>query len=282
MRLGISPFASTRGGVIEVSRTALEGGIDSLWLGDGYVAGDIFPGWAGAMESMTELAWLAGRFPSARIGIAAAVLPVRDPRELAREAHTIDHLTEGNFVLAVSAGYWDHDLVHRGIDPADRAAWFEEHLAALRAVLAGEGFDSEHVHVPAEGRLSPLPFRDGGPPIWLAGERPTMLRALRHGLPFLAGRLTPQGLAPLAREWHDRGGEFLAHRVFVEVDQPSSVELDGGRGAVSGSSGFVVDALHQFAAMGVRDLSIVPGHDDTSSRSNVEALVEKVLPELSF
>ena len=83
-----------------MSRLAVEAGLDSLWLGDGYVAGPEFPGWSGSMESMTELAWLAGSFPTARIGITAAVLPVRDPRNLAREALTMDHLTDGDFVLA--------------------------------------------------------------------------------------------------------------------------------------------------------------------------------------
>lgn len=282
MRMGISPFASTRQGVLDVSRLAVEGGLGTLWLGDGYVAGEEFPGWSGAMESMTELAWLAGRFPSARIGITAAVLPVRDPRWLAKEAHTLDHLTNGDFVLAVAAGYWDRDLHHRGVDPAERSARFDEHLAALRAVLGGEGFHGRTVHVPDEGRLSPLPYRPGGPPIWLAGERATMNRALRLGFTYQSTRRDPDGLAPVAREWFDRGGERLAHRVYIQVDDASNVDYDASRNAVTGSVEFVVDALERFAAMGVSDLSIIPGRDDTSSRRTVETLVGRVLPSLSF
>jgi alkanesulfonate monooxygenase SsuD/methylene tetrahydromethanopterin reductase-like flavin-dependent oxidoreductase (luciferase family) len=73
-----------------LSATAVAGGLNTLWLGDGYVAGEDFPGWAGGVESMTESAWLAGRFPPARVGITAAVLPLRDQRWLAKQANTLD------------------------------------------------------------------------------------------------------------------------------------------------------------------------------------------------
>ena len=280
MRLGISPYGSTREGVLRVSRLAVEGGLDSLWLGDGYVAGPEFPGWSGAMESMTELAWLAGSFPSARIGITAAVLPVRDPRNLAREALTMDHLTDGDFVLAVTAGYWDRDLVHRGVDPSDRGRRFDEHLAALLAVMAGEGFDGDHVKVPDEGRLGPLPLRPDGPPVWLAGLRPTMNRALRLGLPYQSTRATPDELEPVAREFFDRGGQTLAHRAYIQVEDDSNIEYDESRNAITGSADQVVEVLSRFAAMGVSDMSIVPGRDDTSSLRNLESMIERVLPQL--
>ena len=67
MRMGISPFASTREGALALSAAAVEGGLDTLWLGDGYLSNPDFGGWAGGMESMVELAWLGGRFPGARI-----------------------------------------------------------------------------------------------------------------------------------------------------------------------------------------------------------------------
>jgi alkanesulfonate monooxygenase SsuD/methylene tetrahydromethanopterin reductase-like flavin-dependent oxidoreductase (luciferase family) len=280
VRIGISPYGSTREGVLRVAKLAVEGGLDTLWLGDGYVAGPEFPGWAGSMESMTELAWLAGAFPEARIGITAAVLPVRDPRGLAREVHTMDHLTAGNFVLVVAAGYWDRDLIHRGVDPADRGRRFDEHLGALRAVLAGQGYDGEHIKVPAEGRLSPLPFRPDGPPLWLAGGRPTMNKALELGLAYQSTRATPDELEPVARVWFDRGGATLAHRAYIQVADTSNFEYESSRNAMSGPVDFVVDVLGRFAAMGVADISIVPGRDDVGALRNVESIIETVLPQL--
>ncbi len=280
MRLGISPFATTREGVIGLSAMAVEGGLDTLWLGDGYVAGDEFPGWAGGMESMTELAWLAGRFPSTRVGITAAVLPLRDPRWLAKQANTLDNVTGGNFVLVVAPGFWARDFEHRGLDYATRSALFDEYLAALRASLAGEGFAGETIRIPADGHLAPRPASEGVP-VWLAGATATMAKAIQLGLPYQSSRATPDELAPIAAEYFERGGTRLAHRVRVQV---SDNDVDGPAlewHAVTGSPAQLVDALGRFAELGVSDLSIVPGQDDRTSHETLEALVTHVVPQLS-
>ncbi|MCS5676643.1 MAG: LLM class flavin-dependent oxidoreductase, partial [Acidimicrobiales bacterium] len=89
MRLGISPFASSREEVRELACAAAQGGLDTLWMGDGYLANPDFDRWAGGMEGLTALAWLAGVVPGARVGISAAVLPLRDPVWLAKQANSL-------------------------------------------------------------------------------------------------------------------------------------------------------------------------------------------------
>lgn len=267
MRIGISPFAATREAALELSRLAVEGGLDTLWLGDGYLANPDFPGWAGGMESMAELAWLAGRYPSARTGITAAVLPLRDPAWLAKQANTVHRLAGDGFVLVVTPGYWAHDLESRGIGFADRADLFEDHLDELRRLLLDEA-------------LAPGPAEDGPPPLWLAGATATMRRAIARGLPYQSSRATPDELSPLARRYFDGGGDFLAHRVRLEYGR-HEVTGDGVEWhAVTGSIDQLVDALGRFAALGVQDLSIVPGQDDESSRRTVEVLAAEVVPQL--
>jgi alkanesulfonate monooxygenase SsuD/methylene tetrahydromethanopterin reductase-like flavin-dependent oxidoreductase (luciferase family) len=120
MTLGISPFASTRAGVLAVAALAVEAGIETLWMGDGLLVNDAFPAWSGAMEPFTTLAWLSGRLPGARLGVSAAVLPLRDVVWTAKQAATLDQLSEGRFVLAVAPGFWAHELAFRGVDPTQR------------------------------------------------------------------------------------------------------------------------------------------------------------------
>ena len=117
---------------------AVEGGLDTLWLGDGYLANPDFTGWAGGMESLTELAWLAGRYRTARTGICAAVLPLRDPAWLAKQANTLQRMAGDGFVLVVTPGFWAHDLESRGIAFGDRGAAFEDRLDDLRRLLLDE------------------------------------------------------------------------------------------------------------------------------------------------
>jgi alkanesulfonate monooxygenase SsuD/methylene tetrahydromethanopterin reductase-like flavin-dependent oxidoreductase (luciferase family) len=267
MRLGISPFATTREATLEMSRLAVAGGLDTLWLGDGYLTNPDFPGWAGGMESMVELSWLAGSLPEARVGITAAVLPLRDPAWLVKQANTLHRISGGGFVLVVAPGFWAHDLQARGIDFASRAAVFEERLDELLRLLIDES-------------LSPGPPAGGAPPIWLAGAAATMRRALERGLPFQSSRATPEELEPLAQRYFEAGGSTLAHRIRLEF---GSHEVEGAAvewHAVRGSADQLVDALGLYAELGVSDLSIVPGQDDATSLRTVEVLANEVVPQL--
>ncbi len=267
MRIGISPFATTRETALELSRIAVEGGLDTLWLGDGYLANPDFVGWAGAMESLTELAWLAGRLPTARTGIAAAILPLRDPAWLAKQANTLHRMAGGGFVLVVTPGFWVQDLESRGIAFGDRATVFENHLEDLLRLLADES-------------LSPGPSGAGPPPVWLAGAAATMRRAVALGLPFLASRATPDELAPVARRYFDEGGEFLAHRTRLEYGTHDVAGDVVEWHATTGSADELVDTLGRYADLGLGDLSIIPGQDDASSLRTTEILASEVVPQL--
>ena len=284
VRLGISPFASTRAGVEQLAGLAVSGGITTLWLGDGLLHNPDFPTWSGAMEPCTELAWLAGRFPEAELGLSAAVLPLRDITWLAKQAMTLDHVAQGRFTLAVAPGFWPAESAARGLDHAERGALFDDALDGLIAALAGQAHHGPHVTVAAS--LSPGAFTVGGPPIWLAGAAATMRRALARGLPFQVSRISPEALAPMAREWRDAGGTTLGVRIRVGVastavgDESARAEgLDWQ--ALVGPPSYLADAMGRYAELGVSDVSMIPGQDDRSSMSTVEAIVEQVLPVLA-
>jgi alkanesulfonate monooxygenase SsuD/methylene tetrahydromethanopterin reductase-like flavin-dependent oxidoreductase (luciferase family) len=249
MRIGISPYGADRAATLELTGAAVAGGIDSLWLGDGLFRRPDFAGWRGGLESMTELAYLAGRHPGTRIGITAAVLPVRDIDWLVREAATLDHLTTGNFVLAVTAGFWADELAYRGIGPAGRGDEFR-------------------------------PYTPEGPPVWLAGERATLRLAARLGLPFQASRATPAKLEPVARLWEELNGGLLAHRIYAEAGTGAPDGEQVARHVVSGSAAQLTDAFAAYRELGVGDLSVVLGHDDASAMRTLEVLLGDVLPAL--
>ena len=280
MRIGVTPSAATRAAALRLADLAVAGGLDTLWLGDGYLDNPDFPMWAGGLENLTHLAWMAGRYPAARVGSSAAVLPLRDPAWMAKQAATIDQLTEGRFVLVVAPGFWPREAEHRGVEFATRGLRFAEHLDAMLAGLRGEAFAGPTVMIPEWGRLSPEPFTAGGPPVWLAGGDATMRRALARSLPFQASRRTPEQLLPIAATFHEAGGTFLALRVRLQFGDAPTAGHGVDWHAVSGSVAELVDAIGSYKAMGVQDLSIIPGQDDAVSLRTVEVLVEDVLPQL--
>ena len=283
LRIGISPWAANRDGVERVAAAALSVGIGTFWLGDGLLGRPDFPAWSGGMESFGELAWLAGRYPGASVALGAAVLPLRDPLWVAKSAATLDQLTEGRFTLVLAPGNWPDEFAAMSRDFGRRGAALESGLRTLREIWSASAGD---------GGPSPRPFSPGGPPIWLAGARATMLRAIRLGLPFQASRIGPSALAATAREWFDRGGTELAVRVRMGTGRAGSGAAAGGpgkfsadpptatdTGALIGSAAFLAEQVGAFRRLGVTDLSIMPGQDLDSSLRTIEALAEAALGE---
>ncbi len=232
--------------------------------------------WSGGLEPFVELAYLAGRHPGTRCALGAAVLPLRDVPWLAKQAATLDQLTEGRFVLAVAPGFWEREFAYRGVPFEERGRRFDELVIALRAAWAGEPHESAHVRLPSGARLSPVPFTAGGPPLWYAGGRATFQRALRDGVPYQAPPTTPERLQPRAEEWFDRGGTDLAVRMAVEL----AGAVDAADGVVRGPAPYLAEQLDAYRQLGVADLSIMPGRDDDTSLRTVDSLVAEVLPAL--
>lgn len=279
MRIGVSPWGSTREGAANAASAAVEAGVDTLWLGDGLLTVARFPQWAGGLEPFVELAWLAGRYPTVRVGLGAAVLPLRDVLWLVKEASTLDQLTRGKFDLVVAPGYWRREFDYRGLDFERRGSRFDDFLAALEAGFSGSAYEGAAVELPGDGRLSPVPYSEGGPPVWLAGGRATFERALKLGRGFQARSPAHlKALVPLVNEWNDRGGESLGLRLGFEVSD--KVDETRAPDLLSGPAPYLAEQVVAYAELGVADLSIRPGQSDEETRRTMDALGTVIVPEL--
>lgn len=280
MRIGVSPWGSTLEGVKRVAARAADAGIDTLWLGDGLLVMEDFPRFSGGMEPFVELAWLAGRHPQVGVGVGAAVLPLRDPLWVAKQAATLDQLTEGRFFLVVTPGIWEREFAYRELSFKGRGRRLEAFIGVLRAAFAGEPYESDDIRLPAEGLLSPVPFTPGGPPLWLAGGRPTFERALRLRTPFQARTTAPAEFAPVARDWFERGGGELAMRIAIGLDDRVG---DGAAqtNALIGPPSYLAEQLEAYRELGLADISLMPGTDDETSLRTLDALAEEILPALA-
>jgi probable F420-dependent oxidoreductase len=122
-----------------------------------------------------------------RLVVATAVLAAdfRHPAVLARELAAIDVISEGRLEVGLGAGYNVDDYRWSGIamdPPKVRVDRLEEYVAVLRGLFAEGPFTlkGEHFRIDAlDG--TPHPHTLGGPPIFVAGGGPRMLRfAARH------------------------------------------------------------------------------------------------------
>jgi alkanesulfonate monooxygenase SsuD/methylene tetrahydromethanopterin reductase-like flavin-dependent oxidoreductase (luciferase family) len=84
------------------------------------------------------LAALAQRTTRLRLGSAIATLPFHHPINVAEAYAMVDVLSHGRLVLGVGSGYLKHEFAGYGIDGAEKRERFDESLALLRRLLAGE------------------------------------------------------------------------------------------------------------------------------------------------
>jgi probable F420-dependent oxidoreductase len=122
----------------------------------------------------------AGATTSLRVGSLVFDNDYRHPVVLAKEAATIDLLSDGRFDLGLGAGWMASDYEQAGM-PFDsagtRISRMEEALTIIKGLFTGEPFTfaGDHYRVSAiEG--SPLPVQKPHPPILLGGGGRRMLR----------------------------------------------------------------------------------------------------------
>src|SRR3954469_12180810 len=165
----------------DLAAEAEAAGWDGVFSWDGVAIGtiDIYDPWVvmAAMAMRTD-----------RVTLGAIVRPPsrRRPWKLAREAMTLDRLSNGRLVLPVGLGALDDGAFGNVGDPTDariRAEMLDESLAILEGLWSGEplGFEGRHYRFEAM-TFRPTPAQQARPPIWVVGawgKERSVARALR-------------------------------------------------------------------------------------------------------
>ncbi len=133
------------------------------------------------------LAAIAARTQHIRLGTLITPLSRRRPWKVARETVTLDHLSNGRFILPVGLGVPDDggfSKVGEELDRKKRAQILDESLDILNGLWSGEPFsyDGEHYHI-QEMIFLPRPVQSPRIPIWVVGawqRKKSMERTLRY------------------------------------------------------------------------------------------------------
>ncbi len=126
------------------------------------------------LAPVPALAAVAAATTTLRLGSLVFGNDYRHPLVLAKEAATLDVLSEGRFELSLGAGWMRTDYDESGITydpPRVRVDRFEEAVTILNGLLRSDGpfsFDGEHYQV-HEHTLLPRPVQQPGPPLIIGG-----------------------------------------------------------------------------------------------------------------
>jgi alkanesulfonate monooxygenase SsuD/methylene tetrahydromethanopterin reductase-like flavin-dependent oxidoreductase (luciferase family) len=134
---------------------------------------------------------IAGRTKRLPIQVAALILPLHDPIELAEQMAVLDLVSGGRVSYVLAVGYREQEYAACGRDFAARGSRMDACLEALRQAFSGEPFEFEGRRV----RVLPRPATPGGPPLLLGGHSRA---AVRRAARFELGMVTQGGDASLA------------------------------------------------------------------------------------
>ena len=160
-----------------------------------------------ALEPLSVLAMAAGA--TQRIGLMTSVVigPTRETSLLARQAATIDVLSNGRLTLGIGIGVRKNDYDASGFDFHRRGRRATEQLPLLRRLWAGESLSKEI------GPIGPPSPRRNGPELLIGGYVPAIVeRIARWGDGYMApGGGEPESLLKMWREiesaWRAAGRE---------------------------------------------------------------------------
>lgn len=117
-------------------------------------------------EAMAELAAVAAVTQRLRLVTTILLAPLRNAGVLAKQAATIDAISNGRLSLGLAVGGREDDAVVAPADFRGRGRRFEEQLTMMRRIWAGEILEG------AQRPVGPAPVQPGGPEILIGGTHP--------------------------------------------------------------------------------------------------------------
>ena len=112
------------------------------------------------------VAAMAARTRQVRFNIAALIAPFYEPLRLAEDLIVLDHLSRGRVDVIVAGGYVHEEFAMFGVPMNERAKRVTETVSTLRGAFSGEPFTFRGREV----RVTPGPYRQGGPSVSLGGS----------------------------------------------------------------------------------------------------------------
>jgi probable F420-dependent oxidoreductase len=150
-------------------------------------------------DPLLPLAFAAAITKTIKLGTGIVILPQRHPLYMAKEAATLDRLSNGRLLLGIGIGWLKEEFDALGIPFGERASRTDETVRAMRSLWKGEpeAFESEFFRWgPVDSW--PKPVHNSGVPIVVGGHsKAAAKRAARLGDGFFPGVFSPEELADI-------------------------------------------------------------------------------------
>jgi alkanesulfonate monooxygenase SsuD/methylene tetrahydromethanopterin reductase-like flavin-dependent oxidoreductase (luciferase family) len=272
-------------GLAGVAVAAEDAGFDSAWVTDHLIVpaehADVY---GTITEALVSLGFLAARTRRLELGVSALVVPQRHPLVALKQLATLDFLSGGRIVTAVTAGWMEGEFATLGATYDDRGRrlneWLELADSAFRQMPGRVRYEGRALTL--DGWMAPALVRPGGPELWVAGvSRATLRRAALTGV-WHPVALAPDVLRGMATELRARRhGCRIVLRIGVYFErEPRTAVDERGRHAVAGPADWVAARLREYIDAGADGFVMNLDHQEPALEERVRRFAEEVTPLL--
>jgi probable F420-dependent oxidoreductase len=228
MKFGISTFVNDDTiDTVSLARAIEERGFASLAIAEhthipasresAYPLGGELPSiYYRTLDPFVTLAAAAAVTSTIELVTGIALLIQRDPIITAKEAASIDLISNGRFVFGVGAGWNIEELRGHGTDPKTRGALLDERIEAIQALWTTEPAEYHGKFVDFEPSFSrPKPVQKPHPPIFIGGDsNATVKRVIRHKAGWISNPLPVERLRQRIEQLREGAGHDVPLSMF--------------------------------------------------------------------
>ena len=263
MNIGIIPInigVQNPDTMIEIAQHAESIGVESVWTFEHVIVPldyqSKYPydrsGKMGAdpdtnfIDPLIALAAIASATNHLRLGTGVNILPQANPLFLAKQAASLDFVSNGRFMLGVGIGWLREEFDALGVPFERRGERFDEYLAAMKKVWSGDVVEHKSEHIEWSGFKSyPLPAQKPHVPIIMGGSKGKIWqRIAHHGDGWYAPTADPKELEPMLETLR-----ATCEQIGRDYDSIEITTMWAGQGGIN--------AVDAFLNMGV-DRLVVP------------------------
>jgi F420-dependent oxidoreductase-like protein len=215
-------------GATEAIAEAERLGFDSIWTAEAY-----------GSDCLTPLAWWGAATERIKLGTAIVQMSARQPAATAMAAMTMDHLSNGRFILGLGVSGPQVVEGWYGMPFAKPLARTREYIAILRDIWARQA------PLTAPGPHYPLPLPEG---TGLGKPLKSSIHPLREDIPIYLGAEGPKNIALCAELCDGWLAMLFSPSVYDELYRPS-LEEGFARRAGGDPSGRTADAFEVCATV---------------------------------
>jgi F420-dependent oxidoreductase-like protein len=191
-------------GATEAIAEAERLGFDSIWTAEAY-----------GSDCLTPLAWWGAATEQIKLGTAIVQMSARQPAATAMAAMTMDHLSNGRFILGLGVSGPQVVEGWYGMPFAKPLARTREYIAILRDIWA------RRAPLTAPGPHYPLPLPEG---TGLGKPLKSSIHPLREEIPIYLGAEGPKNIALCAELCDGWLAMLFSPSVYDELYRPSLEE----------------------------------------------------------